>query len=436
MDSKRLFAALALVLLGAAVSGVLLLQHYGEPSAVSAVAAACGEGNESGCDRVNQSPWAKLGGLPLAAIGLAFYLSLAALLVLGSQAPDAAGAAARLAGVLLMLGLAVDVVLLALQAFSIGAFCKLCLTTYALSAAALFALWPARKAGLLSGSASGRLLAYGWGIATLACFLLAVAWNAALTARAEQRAGAILGAPVAAASTAASAAAVPAGDAQAEVRRLKGILDDPRKYEEYLQQKAVQDFESAKVQDIVLEGVPTKGAADARIKVVEYSDFLCPFCRAIAGAFRDFIPQSQGRVSVSFKNYPLDQACNPSLNHTVHPGACLLARGAICANAQGRFWEYHDKVFAAPPADPGRDTLLGLATAAGLDGARLGACLESPETTARLQAEIAEAQRLAVNSTPSLFINGKKLPRVNDFLLMLDKESRRLGLPPLPPPKH
>lgn len=433
MDSKRLLAALALVLLGAAVSGVLLLQHHGDPSAVSAVAQACGEGAESGCDRVNQSPWARLGGLPVAAIGLAFYLSLAALLALGSQAPDDAGAAARLAVVLLVLALAIDVVLLALQAFSIRAYCKLCLTTYALNGAALYALWPARKAGLLSGSASGRLIGHGWGITTLASFLFVVAWNGALTARAEQRKGAILGTPIA--PKAAPVPEAPAGDLKAEVQRLKGILDDPRKYEEYLQQKSVQDFESAKVQDIVVEGVPSKGPADARIKVVEYSDFLCPFCRAIAGAFRDFIPQSQGRVSVSFKHYPLDQACNPSLNHTIHPGACLLARGAICAHAQGRFWEYHDKIFSAPPQDPGRDSVLGLATGAGLDGARMGACLESPETTARLQAEIGEAQRLGVNSTPSVFINGKKLPRVNDFLLMLDKESSRLGLPPLQPPK-
>ena len=51
MDSKRLLAAIGLLLLGAAVSGVLLLQHHGEPTAVSAVAQACGEGADSGCDR-------------------------------------------------------------------------------------------------------------------------------------------------------------------------------------------------------------------------------------------------------------------------------------------------------------------------------------------------------------------------------------------------
>ncbi len=431
MDSKRLTIALILCLLGAALSGVLLLQHHGEPSAVSAVAQVCGAGETNGCDAVNQSAWSKLLGVPLAAIGVAFYLSLAALLLLGLQAGDEGRVGARAAATLLMLALAADVVLLGLQAFSIGAFCKLCLVTYALNAAALFALWPSRQAGLPSSSLAGRLVACGWGVATLAAVLFAMAWNSALTERAERRAGAILGAPLGSAA----AGAKESGGAQSEVARLKAILDDPHKYEEYQQQKAVSDFEIAKPQDIATNGVPLKGPADAPIVVVEYSDFLCPYCRAIAGAFRDFIPQAQGRASVRFKHYPLDKACTPSLNQTIHPGACLLAKGAICANAQGRFWEYHDKVFSAPPQNPDRSRVVSIAAAAGLDAEGLGSCLDSPETAARLKVDIDEAQRLGVNSTPTIFINGKRLTRVNDFLLMMDKESQRLRLPPLQPAK-
>jgi len=429
MDSKRFTIALILCLLGAAVSGVLLLQHHGEPSAVSAVAEVCGAGETSGCDAVNQSAWSNVAGVPLAAIGVAFYFSVASVLLLGLQAGDAGPAGARAAATLLMLALAADAVLLGLQALSIGAFCKLCIATYGLNAAALYALWPSRQAGLLSASPTGRLLGYGWGVSTLVAVMFALAWNSGLRERAERRAGAILGAPVAKQAT----PPLPGG-AQSEVARLKAILDDPHKYEEYQQQKAVSDFETAKAQEIAMNGVPFTGPADARIKVVEYSDFLCPFCRAIAGAFRDFIPQAQGRVSVHFKNYPLDKACSSSLQQTIHRGACLLAKGAICANVQGRFWEYHDKVFAAPPPNPDRNRVMAIGAAAGLDAARLGACLDSPETASRLAADIDEAQRLGVNSTPTIFINGKRLTRVNDFLLMMDKESQRLGLPPLQPP--
>ena len=423
MDSKRYYAAIVLLLLGAAVSGVLLLQHHGEPTAVSTVGQLCGEGETSGCDRVAQSPYAKLAGVPLAAIGVAFYLSLVCLALLATQAGEAAAAAGRLAFVLLALALAIDLGLLGIQAFAIGAFCKLCVLTYALNAAALYALWPVRTAPLLSAVPSGRLLGLGWGLASLASLLFALAWNATLAERAQRRAGTVLGTPAAA-----------EGDA-AEVQRLKAILDDPKKHEEYLQEKSARDFEAARVQDIALQGVPFKGAQDARIKVVEYSDFLCPFCRAIAGAFRDFIPQAQGRVSVHFKNYPLDKACNPSLGQSVHPGACLLAKGALCAGEQARFWEYHDQVFTKPPQNPSREAVFGIAASAGLDTGRLGACFDAPGTEARLEAEIAEAQRLGVNSTPSIFINGKKLPRINDFLMMVEKEGARLGLPALTPPQ-
>jgi protein-disulfide isomerase/uncharacterized membrane protein len=423
MDKKRLSAAIVIFLLGAAVSGALLLQHHGEPTAVSAVQQICGEGEASGCDRVAQSPYAKLAGVPLAAIGLAFYLSLVCLALLATQAGDTSAAAGRVALVLLALALVVDLVLLGVQALAIGAYCKLCLLTYALNGAALYVLWPARAAPLLSAVPSGRLLGMGWGLASLASVLFALAWNAGLAERAERRAGSVLGTPGAA-----------SGDT-AEVSRLKAILDDPRKYEQYLQEKSAREFETATVQNISLDGVPFKGSQDARIKVVEYSDFLCPFCRAIAGGFRDFLPQAQGRVSIHFKNYPLDKTCNPSLSQTVHPGACLLARGALCAGDQGRFWEYHDQVFSKPPQNPGRDTVLGIATAAGLDARRVGACMDAPATDSRLVAEIAEGQRLGVSSTPSIFINGKKLPRVNDFLVMVEKESARLGLPALTPPQ-
>src|SRR5262245_3338023 len=242
MDKKRLSAAIVLFLLGAAVSGVLLLQHHGEPTAVSAVRQACGEGDASGCDRVAESPYARLAGVPLAAIGLAFYLSLLCLALLATQAGDAAAAAGRVALVLLALALLVDLVLLGIQAFAIGAYCRLCLVTYALNAAALYALWPARTAPLLSAVPSGRVVGLGWGLATLTSVLFALAWNASLGERAVRRGGSVLG-------TGGSS-----GGDSAEVGRLKAILDDPRKYEEYLQEKSARDFETASVHDIALEG--------------------------------------------------------------------------------------------------------------------------------------------------------------------------------------
>lgn len=422
MDQKRIGLVVTLLLVGAALSGLLLMQHHGEDSAVAAVNQVCGDGQTSGCESVARSAYSAFAGFPLAAWGSVFYLSLLFLVLLASQAgnDDALAWAGRIACFAAAAALAIDVLLLGIQAVEIKAFCKLCIATYAVNGGILWAAWPARR----SKASAGRLLASAWALSTLASVGGVVGWNASLTERAARRAGAILGAPVS------TSPASPEG-ARAEVQRLKEILDDPVKYTEYLADKSAKEFDAAVVQDIDTRGVPFKGPADAKIRVVEYSDFLCPACRAIAGAFKDFLPQSQGRISLSFKNYPLDKDCNDVIQQTIHPGACWVARGAICAAGQGRFWEYHDQVFEAPPNKPQRGDVLKIAGRAGLDAGALATCLDAPGTDSQLKAQIAEANRVGVHGTPTLFLNGKKLPRLNDFMAMVEKEGARLGLPPL-----
>jgi len=431
MDTRRRTAASFLLLLGATLAALLLMQHYGEPSAVGAVNQLCGDGQTSGCEVVAQSEYSRLAGVPLAATGLFFYLSLAALLLLATAAGgEEAAAALRLVLGATLLALAVDIVLFGLQGFVIKAFCKLCLATYAVNAVVAVALWPARQSKA-TPSALGTLVLTGWAIAVASIAGGVLAWNGALVARAANRAGTLLGGPMASGAT-----ATPGGDEalRAEVQRLRETLDDPQKYNEYLTAKSAREFDAASVQNFELAGAPLKGPADARIQVVEFSDFLCPYCRAIAGAFKDFLPHSQGRVSVRFKNYPLDKECNARMNNTIHAGACWVARGGICAQQQGKFWAYHDHVFDDPPHEPGRADVVKLAGEAGLDATALGACLDAPGTNARLKSDLDEAERAGVTATPTLFLNGKKLPRLNDFLVMVEKESARLGLPPLTKP--
>ena len=183
-----------------------------------------------------------------------------------------------------------------------------------------------------------------------------------------------------------------------------------------------------------LKGVPFKGPAEAPIRVVEFSDFLCPFCRQIASAFAGYIPQSGNRVVVYFKNYPLDSACNSTLKQPVHAGACNVALGAICANEQGKFWNYHDRVFSSPPTNPQVSDVVSMAREAGLDAAALETCVNNPATRQKLGTEIAEGIQAQVQGTPTLYINGKKLPRLNDFVQTVDREATKMGLPPLPTP--
>jgi protein-disulfide isomerase/uncharacterized membrane protein len=423
MDRRRAVSALLLAVVGAALSGLLLLEHHGERPGEAAAAAVCGDGSESGCDVVARSPYSSIGGLPVAALGVAFYASMAALLLLAllGEGPVLV-ASARLGAFAFLLALAVDVLLFGIQAFVIRAFCVLCISTYVVNFAALLALLPASRATSGAGplrAGEGRLVIAGWAVASVILAGAVVAADSTLSLREERRRSGILG-------TAPTEAASQAND---EVRRLKEILDDPQKREQYLSEKALADFEAAQPVAFDLASAPAKGSPEAPLQVVEFSDFLCPYCRSLAQAFAAYVPRSAGRVALHFKNYPLDKACNPALQNTVHEGACWLARGGICAQAQGRFWPYHDKVFSSDLVRPTREDVARLATEAGLDGRTLGDCLGATGTLQRLQADIAEATRAQVQATPTVFINGKPVIRVSDFLLAVDRESARLGLP-------
>jgi protein-disulfide isomerase/uncharacterized membrane protein len=454
----RVAVVLLALAAGALVSGLLLLEHHGERAAAAAVGQVCGEGDQSGCALVSQSRYAAVRGIPLAAVGLFFYSSLGLLLLLAVLAgPAAVEAAAALTLLALLAALVVDVVLLGIQAFAIHAFCRLCLLTYVLNALGVVVLMKARRDGRVVGQGlatpDGRLVFAGWALGSLALAAAVFGSDRALAYRHRDRAAAILGPPVAAVplptpstppSPASSAGAPLPPDAQRwqeearmaqeQARRLQEVLDDPKKLDEYFKEKAAREFEQGPVRTLDLVGVPFKGPAAAPVRVVEFSDFLCPFCRSLAGAFATFLPQSGNRVAVYFKNYPLEASCNPNLKTTIHPGACVLALGALCAHDQGRFWPYHDKVYASPPRDPSPKDVARLAGEAGLDAAALETCLLSAKTRERLAAEIAEAQAAGVEATPTVFINGRRLSRINDFVQMVDKESSRLGLPALRPP--
>jgi protein-disulfide isomerase/uncharacterized membrane protein len=467
---KRLVAALCLCLAGATVSALLLLQHHGEGRAVSAVEQVCGEGPTSGCETVARSPWSAVLGVPVAAFGLAFYLSLTLLLALTALLPDdQRPTVAGLAVALLALGLLVDLALLGVQAFAVHAFCSLCLLTYVLSAAALLALLPAWRGALgiasLVHRPEGRLAVVGWALGTLAVAAAVFAAETTLDVREQRRQLAVLGAPAPAAPpvTATPPTEAPPQETSdvetrpAEVapppdshtpapgqadghdasywehraKELQQTLDDPKKLEQYFTQKALKEYAAAPVERFDLDNVPFRGPAKAPVRVVEFSDFLCPFCRSLALGLTQFIPQAGGRLTVYFMNYPLDKNCNERLPRSTHPGSCWLALGAICAQYQGKFEAYHDKVFSSELSNPQASDVVRLAGAAGLNAEAVEGCLQDPKTKQALAAQIAEGNRLEVHATPTVYVDGKKLPRINDFVAVVDEEAQKKGFPPL-----
>ena len=141
---------------------------------------------------------------------------------------------------------------------------------------------------------------------------------------------------------------------------------------------------------------PVRGNPAAPVTIIEFSDFQCPFCARVNPTL-DRIRQTYGeRVKIVFKDYPLPN----------HPQAPKAAEAARCAAEQNKFWEMHDAMFANQRALE-VSSLKQTARAIGLNGATFDQCLDSGkhEPTVRVGSDLGE--RMGVNSTPTLYINGR-----------------------------
>lgn len=144
-------------------------------------------------------------------------------------------------------------------------------------------------------------------------------------------------------------------------------------------------------------GDPFKGPAAAKITLVEFSDFQCPYCAAAAAKVDAIMKAYPKDIRLVFKQFPLD----------MHPQARISAQAALAAQNQGKFWELHDKMFANY-RQLSRDRIIAMAREVGLDMTRFTADLENAKSKATINREIDEGVNFGVSGTPSFFINGKK----------------------------
>lgn len=140
-----------------------------------------------------------------------------------------------------------------------------------------------------------------------------------------------------------------------------------------------------------------RGNLAAKFTVIEYTDFQCPFCSEFHAEMRRALRESDTRWIL--RHRPISQ---------IHPMAIPAAEAAECAAAQGRFWEYADKVFENQEA-LADDELLGLAGQVGLNEKEFELCVRGGTYSALVKRAAQEADRLRINGTPTSFINGKRI---------------------------
>jgi protein-disulfide isomerase len=142
---------------------------------------------------------------------------------------------------------------------------------------------------------------------------------------------------------------------------------------------------------------PSAGSTSAPVTIVEFSDFQCPYCRQVAPTLKRIRDTYGDRVRIVWKDFPLTQ---------IHPQAFRAGEAGHCAAEQGKFWEYHDRLFANQQALQPAD-LKKHAADLGLDSAKFDACLDSSKYGDRVREGVAQGSRLGVNSTPTMYINGR-----------------------------
>ena len=156
------------------------------------------------------------------------------------------------------------------------------------------------------------------------------------------------------------------------------------------------------------EGVHVKGPSDARVTIIEFSDFECSYCaRFYNDAYKQILAAYPNDVKIIFKDFPL----------SFHQQATPAAEAAECAGAQGKYWEYHDMLFEKQQewSAAGRTSYLAYAGDLGLDVDAFTTCIDAREFKANVEADFREGRVKGVSGTPAFFVNDKLLTGAQPF---------------------
>jgi len=394
---------LGLAALGLAASSASTWVHYRlitDPTYVS----VCDVSSTFSCSEAYTSPYGSVAGVPVALLGMLFFLSVIGLVALCGRS---AVASQNLAGYMFAastLGLAVVLYLGYASYFILGTVCLLCVGTYVAVIGLFLTSGAAAKDPMSSlparavrdfqvllrtpAALSAVLLFIGGAVATILVFP-----GGSVSAAPEQTAG-----------QPAQAAAVPAADA-ARVREFEAWLaQQPR-------------------EPLI---VPNEGAA---VVIVKFNDYQCPAC---GQTHRDYKPvlekwakEAPGKVKVVSKDYPLERECNAALSTDVHPAACDAAVAVHLAREKGKGEAMEEWLFANQPA---------MTPASVRQAARdVGGVTDMDDryaaTLALVRGDTQQGAQLRITGTPTFFLNGMRLPglRPEFFDAAIDWELRRVG---------
>jgi protein-disulfide isomerase len=148
---------------------------------------------------------------------------------------------------------------------------------------------------------------------------------------------------------------------------------------------------------------PIMGSSSAKVTLIEFADFRCPYCEQFFSQTEPQIIQNYvntGKVKFAFRNYAF-----------LGPASVVAADASECANDQGKFWAFHDYLYKNQPDESdtsmyNSDTLTKDAVSLGMDGTKFNTCLSTKADDAKVQQDLADGEKAGVSGTPAFFVNG------------------------------
>ncbi len=361
--SSRLWILAALSLLGLAVSAMLSSHYYGLRSGVAEFKSYCNLGASMNCDVVAASPYSELfAGLPLSSFSAGWYLAMF-VIAFFAQNSEWRRETVRALFAMSLIGTLFSVAYFLIMATVIKTYCLLCLILDGVNLSSLAIAISLRP----EGPGAKPLDFSKWktfGGITLVALFISIAGMKTLEVSGQR--------PV----------------------------------------EVTEEVDSILATPVISVKVPPNamgfGPADAKVTIVEFSDFQCPFCRMGAMSLNGALNKFPGQVRVVFKHFPLDNACNRKMERPLHEMACEAAKVAACAGSQGKFKEVYEELFDKQSSfAPGK--ISGIAAGAGADQAKLDSCVKSQDAGLAVASDIEEGIALNVGSTPTFFVNGHRI---------------------------
>ncbi|TGL56139.1 protein-disulfide isomerase [Leptospira kemamanensis] len=389
MNRKNLaISGIVVGVLGLLFSFLLAVEYFGIGTENLAGAACSALGGGDSCLKVAESSYSAipgvpfLGNIPIALLGFGFYglVTYAFFTISKSANSDEVAKLISLLVPVLVLGFIFDLILFGISVGIIGTICQLCFVTYLVTISLLaivYLLWQTEgkpKLDMVSSIKDGYatfglvfFFSFSVGFATSKMWVKGESSNTLATSRG-------------------------------------------------MDSKEIQSKVSAYFQEptlgINIAGSPFIGKKDAPITIVKYADYNCGHCLHTSHILHTVLSEYDGMVKVVYKNFPLDGSCN-RLMQQPRPGAssCIAAMAAICADKQGKFEPMYRGLYdnlEKGVAHSGA-SVVNLGNLIGLNVNSLKTCMASREAQNQLNAEIDEAEKLNIQSTPSLYVNDRRI---------------------------